>query len=85
MSKKAVQKMSGVFAAVFAHHGHISKDEAREISGLKDHEFEHVYEKASKIAERMMKAEGNKMESFLEHFAKEIDEFTKEFGDKIFA
>ncbi len=43
MSKKAVQKMSGVLASVFAHHGHISREEA-----------------------------------------KEIDDFMKEFGDKVF-
>jgi len=84
MPKKAVQKMTGVFAAVFAHHGHISKEEAKEISGLEHHDFEHVYEKASKIAEKMVDAEGNKMEKFLEHYAKEIDDFMKEFGDKIF-
>jgi hypothetical protein len=32
--------LSGVFAPVFAHAGHISKEDAREISGLADHEFE---------------------------------------------
>jgi transcription antitermination factor NusA-like protein len=84
MSKKAIQKMNGVFASVFAHHGHISKEEAKEISGLEDHEFDHVYDKAAKIADRVMKAEGDKMDKFLEHFGKEIDDFIKEFGDKVF-
>lgn len=84
MSKKAIQKMNGVFASVFAHHGHISKEEAKEISGLEDHEFEHVYDKAAKIADRMMKTESGKMEKFLEHFGQEIDDFMKEFGDKVF-
>ena len=84
MSKKAVQKMSGVLASVFAHHGHISREEAKEISGLEDHEFDHVYEKAANIADRVMQAESGKIEKFLEHFGKEIDDFMKEFGDKVF-
>ena len=46
--------MTGLLAAVFAHTGHITKDEAKEISGLEDHHFEQVYEKASKVAENMM-------------------------------
>ena len=29
-------------------------------------------------------AEGNKIDRFLKHFAKEIDEYLKEFGDKFF-
>ena len=84
MSKKAVQKMSGVFASVFAHHGHITKEEAKEISGLEDHEFDHVYEKAAGIADQVMKTESGKMDKFLEHFGKEIDDFMKEFGNKFF-
>ncbi len=36
--------MTGVFASVFSHAGHISKEEAKEISGLDDSSFEEVYE-----------------------------------------
>jgi hypothetical protein len=84
MSKEKVKHMTGVFASAFAHAGHITKEEAKEISGLPDHEFEKVYSKASTIAEKVMKHEGNKMDKFLEHFAKEIDEYVKHFGDKFF-
>ena len=42
--------MTGIFASVFAHTGHISKDDAKEISGLDDHAFEEAYSKASNIA-----------------------------------
>jgi hypothetical protein len=49
-----------VFASVFAHHGHITKEEAQEISGLADHEFEKAYDKASKIADSVMQHEGEK-------------------------
>jgi len=84
MSKEKVQHMTGVFAAAFAHAGHISKEEAKEISGLDDHDFEKVYSKAANIAEKVMQHEGNKMDKFLEHFAKEIDEYVAQFGEKFF-
>jgi hypothetical protein len=51
MTKEKVKHLSGVFASVFAHAGHITKEEAKEISGLADHEFEKAYDKASNIAE----------------------------------
>jgi hypothetical protein len=73
MAKEKVKHLSGVFASVFAHAGHISKDDAKEISGLDDHAFEHAYEKASNIAEKVMQHEGEKMDKFLQHFAKEIE------------
>ena len=84
MAYQKVKRMSGVFASVFAHTGHISKEQAREISGLEESDFEKVYAKAARIADKVTKAEGNKMDQFLNHFAKEIDEYLKEFGDKFF-
>ncbi len=84
MAKEKVKHMTGVFASAFAHAGHITKEEAQEISGLADHEFEKVYTKASNIAEKVLQHEGNKMDKFLEHIAKEIDEYVAEFGDKFF-
>lgn len=84
MSKEKVKHMTGVFASAFAHAGHISKEDAKEISGLEDHEFEKVYTKASNIAEKVMQHEGNKMDKFLEHFAREIDEYVAHFGQKFF-
>ena len=76
--------MTGVFASVFAHAGHISKEEAQEISGLEDHHFEEVYVKAANIAEKLMKTEGAKTEKFLEHYAEEIQHWIDEFGAKFF-
>jgi hypothetical protein len=40
MAKEKVKHLSGVFTSVFAHAGHITKEEAKEISGLADHEFD---------------------------------------------
>ena len=84
MAKEKVKHLSGVFASVFAHHGHISKEEAQQISGLEDHEFEKAYDNASKIAGNVMQHEGDKMDKFLEHFAKEIDQYMAHFGGKLF-
>lgn len=84
MAKEKVKHLSGVFASVFAHAGHITKEDAKEISGLKDHEFEEAYNKASSIAEKVMQHEGQKMDKFLEHFAKEIEEYMDYFGGKLF-
>ena len=84
MAKEKVKHLNGVFASVFAHAGHISKEDAKEISGLDDHEFEHAYDKAANIAENVMKHEGEKMDKFLEHFAKEIDKHMEHFGGKLF-
>ena len=84
MAKEKVKHLSGVFASVFAHAGHITKEEAKEISGLADHEFEKAYDSASNIAEKVVQHEGEKMDRFLEHFAKEIEKYTEQFGGKLF-
>lgn len=84
MAYQKVKHMTGVFASVFAHTGHITKEQAKEISGLAGKDFEKVYSKASRIAEKLDKTEGNKMDHFLNHFGKEIDEYVKAFGDKFF-
>ena len=84
MAKEKAKHLSGVFASVFVHAGHITKEEAKEISGLADYEFEKAYDSASNIAENVMQAEGQKMDKFLEHFAKEIDKHMEHFGGKLF-
>ena len=84
MAKEKVKHLSGVFASVFAHAGHISKEDAKEISGLDDHAFEHAYDKAANIAESVVQYEGDKMDKFLEHMAKAIDEHMEHFGGKLF-
>ena len=84
MSKEKVKEMTGVFASVFAHAGHITKEEAQEISGLGDREFEKVYAKAEGISEKVMQAEGNKMDHFIDHYAKMMDEYMAHFGGKLF-
>ena len=82
MAKAKIKQMTGVFASAFAHAGHITKEEAKEIAGLEDHEFEEVYDKAASISEKMMQRGGKKMDHFLEHFAEEIEEYMAHFGGK---
>ena len=84
MAKEKVKHLSGVFASVFAHAGHITKEEAKEISGLADHEFNKAYDAAANITGKTMQAKGKKMDTFLEHFAKEIEQYTDHYGGKLF-
>lgn len=84
MAKRKIKQMTGVFASIFAHAGHITKEEAKEIAGLADHEFEKAYDKAGSISERMMQSGGKKMDKFLEHFAEEIEEYMAHFGGHLF-
>ena len=84
MVKEKVRQLNGVFASVFAYAGHITKEEAKEISGLADHEFEKAYDRASNIAEKTLQAKGKKMDKFLEHFAEEIEQYMEHFGGKLF-
>jgi hypothetical protein len=83
MSKEKVKRLTGVMASIFSHIGHISKEEAKNISGLGENEFNEAYEKAAGISGRILKAEGNKMDAFMEHFAKEIDEYFSHYGGKM--
>ena len=84
MAKEKVKHLSAVFASVFAHHGHITKEEAKEISGLQESEFDQAYDKAADIANKVMQHEGEKMDKFLEHFAEEIEKWSEHFGGNIF-
>ena len=84
MAKEKVKHLTGVFASMFAHAGHITKEEAKEISGMADHEFEKAYDKASVIADKVVKSGDSKMEKFLDHLAKEVEKDIAGFGEKIF-
>ena len=79
-----MKRLNGVFTSVFAHAGHISKAEAKEISGLKDDEFKETYNRASFIVEKVMQYEGKKMDTYMAHFAEEIDHWLADYGGKIF-
>jgi len=69
--------MTGVLSSVFAHTGHISKDEAKEISGLDESAFEEAFEKAGRIADKFLEAEGKKLDKFSEHFGKEVEAYMR--------
>lgn len=83
MSKEKVKQLKGVMASIFSHIGHISKEEAKKISGLGENEFNEAHEKAAGISDRILKAEGNKMDAFIEHLAKDIDEYFRHYGGKM--
>ena len=84
MAKEKVKHLTGVFASMFAHAGHITKEEANEISGMADHEFEKAYDKASVIADKVVKSGDSKMGKFMDHLAKEVEKDIDEYGKKLF-
>ena len=84
MAKEKIRQMTALIASVFSHAGHISRNEAKEISGLEGDEFERVYAKAAGIAEKVMQSEGNKTEAFLAQVGKEIDAYVAHYGGKLF-
>ena len=83
MSQEKVRQLTGVMASIFSHIGHISKEEDKKISGLGENEFNEAYEKAAGIGDRILKTEGNKMDAFVEHFVKEVDEYFRHYGGKM--
>jgi len=83
MAKEKIRKMSGILASVFAHAGHISKEDAKEISGLDDQAFEEAYSEASSIADTFVDAEGQKMDKFIEHFGAKMEAYMKGYGGKL--
>ncbi len=85
MAKEKVKHLSVVLSSVFAHAGHITKEEAKEISGLADDEFNKAYDTAAGITEKVLQTKGNRMDRFLEHFAKEIENYTDHYGGKLFS
>lgn len=79
MAKESVQKSMGVFAAVFAHTGDLTKEEAQKLSGLDENAFEEAYGKAALVAKKMQSAESNKVEHFMNHLGEEINEYMNKF------
>lgn len=84
MSKEKVRRLNGVIASVFCHTGYISKEDAKEISGLADSEFAEVHAQAAAISQQIIEAKGNKVDAFITHLAREIDEATAQAGGKLF-
>lgn len=82
MAKKNVQKMVGVLAGVFAQTGHLTKEEAMEMAGLDEKEFNSVYAKAANVVKKLESYDtpAEKYEKFSEHLYEELSEFIKEFG-----
>lgn len=82
MAKENVKKMMGVLAGVFAHTGHLTKDEARDMAGMDDKEFDGVYDKAANVVKKLESYDkpGEKYDKFAEHLYEELEEFVEKFG-----
>jgi len=68
VAKEQVRHLSAVFISIFAQSGYITKEEAKEISGLDGHEFEKAYDAATTITGKTKQAKGQKRDRFMEHF-----------------
>jgi hypothetical protein len=84
MAKDTVRRINGVIASVFCHTGYISKDDAQDISGLDDRQFDEVFAKAAGISQKIILAKGNKVDAFIGYIAREIRAYTKQSGKKLF-
>ena len=84
MSKENVRQLTGVVSSIFSHTGYISKDEAKEISGMDEHEFEKTYAKAGVMSQKIIHSKGNKVDAFISQIAREINEYTAHYGGKLF-
>jgi hypothetical protein len=84
MSKENVRQLTGVVASVFSHTGYISKEEAKEISGMDENEFEKTYAKAGVMSQKIIHSKGNKVDAFISQIAREINEYTTHYGGKLF-
>jgi hypothetical protein len=73
MPKENVRKVLGVTAAVFAQMGHISKEEALEMSGLDPKAFDEAAHQAER-AEADLKA-GKKEASFYDIVSKATEDY----------
>lgn len=82
MAKQNVKKINGVIAGIFAHTGHLTKEEAKEMAGLDDHEFDEVYKKAANVVQKVTAYENveERYDKFAEHLYAEIESFVKKFG-----
>jgi hypothetical protein len=82
MPKQNVKKIHGVIAGVFAHTGHLSKEEAMEMSGLDEQEFDEVYGKAQNVVKKVSAYEkaSERYDKFADHLYEEIQDYVKKFG-----
>ena len=62
--------------------GQWPRKKGKDLNKQNEWEYELINVKAQNL--KWVQHEGNKMDKFLEHFAKEIDEYVAEFVDKFF-
>jgi len=78
MSKKEhVQKVNAVVCAYFAHTGYLTREEARELCGLDENNFEEAYTKAGNIFSKIGSEPDKGASKLFEHLAKEVDEYMR--------
>ena len=76
-TKEHVQKVNAVICAYFVHAGHLTKEEAKEMSGLDADHFEDAYAKAGTIFAKIGSEPDKGLAKLFSHLGEEVDEYMK--------
>lgn len=79
MPKPHIQKSVGVLVSTFAHLGHITREEAQEMSGLDDATFAEAYDKAKGVAQSVKECDTDKEKTFYDKLYNELNSYLKEY------
>ena len=75
--REPIRKVNAVVCAYFVHTGHLTKEEAKEMSGLSDDAFEEAYAKAGNVFAKIGSEPDNGVNKLFNNLAHEVDEYMK--------
>jgi hypothetical protein len=75
--KEHVQKITAVISAYFVLAGHLTREEAKGISGLDEAHFEQAYAKAGNIFNQIGSEPDKGLSKLFNHLGVEVDEYMK--------
>ena len=79
-NKEDVKKVTAVICAYFVHAGHLTLDEAKEISGLDDEHFQQAYDKASALFTKIGTDPDKGLGKLFASLGAEVDDYMKRIG-----
>lgn len=75
--KEHVQQVTAVVCAYFVHAGHLTREEAKDISGLDEDHFQQAYDKASSIFAKIGAEPDKGLGKLFTYLGEEVDEYMK--------
>lgn len=76
-NKEHVKKVTAVICAYFVHAGHLTLEEAKEISGLDEEHFQQAYDKASTLFAKIGSEPDKGLTKLFASLGEEVDEYMK--------